>query len=364
MLSSNKSILILADVNSSHTKKWVISLCEKFDVSLYSLSAAKDTWIKNYPVRFKSFEANDDLSKQKSDRKKLVYYKAIKSLKVFCKDVDPELVHAHYATSYGMLARKLEHNKTIISVWGSDVLEFPNKSILHKFFLKRILKSAAIICSTSKNLSLALNELGFTNTNVHIIPFGIDTSKFNCNTRQNKTFTIGTVKALEEVYGIDILLRVYAQYRKISSVSSQLKIFGKGHQLADLKKLANELNIQDDVSFEGFIPHDKINTAYEKLDVYCAFSRRESFGVAVLEAQSTELPVLCSNIGGLPEVCDPASGALFSFDQVYEAAKHLKTLENEEIRIEKGKQARQFVCDNYDWSKSVEKMIAVYDKLA
>ncbi len=362
MLSSNKSILILADVNSSHTKKWVISLCGNFDVSLYSLTAPKEPWIKNYPVRFKSFEANDDLSKQKSDRKKLVYYKAIKSLKAFYKDVDPELVHAHYATSYGMLARKLGHNKTIISVWGSDVLEFPNKSILHKFFLKRILKSAAIVCSTSKNMSLALNELGFKN--VLIIPFGIDTNTFNCTTRQNKTYTIGTVKALEEVYGIDILLRVYAQYREISSVSSQLKIFGKGNQLADLKKLASELSIQDVVSFEGFIPHDNIKSAYEKLDVYCAFSRRESFGVAVLEAQSTELPVLCSNIGGLPEVCDPASGALFSLDQFSEAANHLKTLENEEIRIEKGKQARQFVCDNYDWSKSVEKMIAVYDKLA
>lgn len=361
-LSSNKSILILADVNSSHTKKWVIALCEQFDVSLFSLSAAKDSWTNNHPIRFKSFDASTGLSKQNSDRKKLAYFKAVKTLKTFYQESKPDIVHAHYATSYGMLAKRLGHHKTVISAWGSDVLEFPNKSLLHKLFLKRILKSATAICSTSKSMSLALNKLGFHD--IHVTPFGVDTNKFHANNRNNETYTIGTVKSLEEVYGIDVLLKVYAQYKKISSVSSQLKIFGSGSQLDNLKNLARQLDIYNDVSFEGYVSHEKVNTAYNQLDVFCAFSRRESFGVAVLEAQASELPVLCSNRGGLPEVSDPASARLFELDDISGGAAHIKKLENTEFRKNSGKLAREFVCNHYDWSNSVKQMIAVYDKLA
>ncbi len=351
----------MADVNSSHTKKWVSSLCEHYELSLYSLAKAKDDWIDNLPVKFKSFKASDDLSRNKSDRKKLAYLKAVKELKQFSIEINPDIVHAHYATSYGMLAKKLKNKNTVISVWGSDILEFPKKSILHKLFLKRILKKAKIICSTSQLMGVELDALGFTNYKV--IPFGVDEEKFKINSRSNPIFTVGTVKALEHIYGIDILLQVYKKYAEISEIESCLKIFGKGSELNKLQTIAKELGIENKVSFEGFVSQDKITSAYEQLDVYCAFSRRESFGVAILEAQSCELPVVCSKVGGLPEVSDPSSAKLFDLNQIQEAADYLKSLENKELRKQKGSEARTFVLNNYTWTQSVKKMREVYDSL-
>jgi hypothetical protein len=56
---------------------------------------------------------------------KLKYVSLVSELKTACRKFDPDLMHAHYATSYGLLAALSGFKPYLISVWGSDVFDFP-----------------------------------------------------------------------------------------------------------------------------------------------------------------------------------------------------------------------------------------------
>src|SRR5699024_11469851 len=81
----------------------------------------------------------------------------------------------------------------------------------------------------------------------------------------------------------------------------RLKIVGKGPQLKELKDLTQEYRMDSITDFVGSVPNEEVPSYLNQIDIFTAFSRSESFGVAVLEASACELPVIVSDVGGLPE---------------------------------------------------------------
>ena len=136
-------ILFLADAQSSHTRKWILNLSEKgFDIHLFSLHNPPADWY-NSNINVYSFGLEmkiKDLS-EKSIRK-AVYFKAIKKIKEIIKNVKPDLLHSHYASSYGFLGSMTNFHPYYISVWGSDIESFPYKSAFHKLLIRYALKKA------------------------------------------------------------------------------------------------------------------------------------------------------------------------------------------------------------------------------
>src|SRR5699024_486512 len=121
---------------------------------------------------------------------------------------------------------------------------------------------------------------------------------------------IGTVKKLEHVYGIDILIKTtaflisYLREHGHDDLAKRvrLQIVGKGPQLKELKDLTKEYQSESITEFIGTDPNEEVHNYLNQIDVFTAFSRSESFGVAVLEASACEIPVVVSNVGGLPEI--------------------------------------------------------------
>src|SRR4029079_16830863 len=69
-----------------------------------------------------------------------------------------------------------------------------------------------------------------------------------------------------------------------------------------LEQLGNRLDLSSVATFVGAVTYDQVPAELNQLDIYVAASRRESFGVAVIEASACERPVIVSDTGGLPEV--------------------------------------------------------------
>lgn len=359
-MENGKRILFLADINSVHTERWVKSLVKRgFHISLFSLTAPNSKWITDCPnFEFKCFNI-DQATVQSSNRfGKFSYFKARKEAKDYFKTVQPDIVHAHYASSYGMLARTIGFKHTVLSLWGSDVYEFPKRSILHSTLFKRAVKFPAIVCSTSKDM--AREAKLWVDRSYVITPFGVDTERFDSRKKETQVLTIGTVKSLEDVYGIDRLIQLFVEFRKSSSEESQLIIYGKGSREDELKQQVIDLGIQNNVHFKGFVSQDKLVEAFQSLDIFIALSRRESFGVAALEAQSCGIPVLVTNVGGLPEVTDPNSGSIV--DEVHPDQWLGKLTQLvERVKVEPiGDQARKFVTENFSHEVCVDKIIQVY----
>ena len=358
-------ILILADVNSAHTEMWVEGLKNHTDcdVFLFSLSKPKTTWIQNQDIPFRSFGVEFSKFKSKSVVQKLRYMGSIFMLKRFIKEVAPDIIHAHYATSYGLLAVLSGFHPTIISVWGSDVQEFPKGSKLKHKFLNTVLKSADIIQSTSNALSMELQN-SFQLSSVQI-PFGVDTEKLKPKKKLEKPdgeIVFGTVKALEEVYGIDILIKAYALFRsKHPDQKSKLLIYGRGGQEKELTKIATQLDIQEHVEFKGYVEHHKIHEAFDSIDVFIALSRRESFGVAILEAGAFGIPVVTSQASGFNEVVvDGVTGVRVDNSDLEAIVNALYYLCDPDKRLQFGAEGRSFVSKNYSAKACVEKQEEVY----
>ena len=146
-------LLILADPNSSHTIKWVTSLAKwGIDIMLIGLGNLMVKSYEPYPnIKIEMIGAK--VTRDEGSFKKISYLKAVPYIRKKIKEFKPDIVHSHYASSYGLLGALSSFHPFIVSVWGSDVYSFPDKSVLHRKVLEYVLKKADIICSTSHTMS-------------------------------------------------------------------------------------------------------------------------------------------------------------------------------------------------------------------
>jgi glycosyltransferase involved in cell wall biosynthesis len=287
-------------------------------------------------------------------------------LKSVLKKLSPDILNTHYATGYGTLSALCNFEPTLLSVWGSDIFEFPWKSILHYFILKFNLSRANFLASTSKIMALQLKKI-YNKRQIFITPFGIDTSKFLHvdKVKNSKTIVIGTVKSLHYNYGIDILILAFSklcQELKGSEFSLRLEITGDGPQYKDLIAMCSQYGVLDKVTFHGNVKHSEVPKYLNRLDIYVALSRNESFGVAILEACASGLPVLVSNAPGPSEVViHNKTGIIVDINNINNVVNSLKKITlSSELRFYLGKNARQHVLDNFDNKFTINKMLVAY----
>ncbi|MCB9227365.1 MAG: glycosyltransferase [Chitinophagales bacterium] len=362
-------VLILGDLNSVHIIRWVSSLCEKdLQIGLFSFSKINHNHYNSFNnLTIESVEINEDFFKsEEGSLAKLKYLTALPKLRKFIKEFHPDILHAHYASSYGLLGALTNFSPYIISVWGSDVYDFPNKNFVFKNLIKFNLKQADYILSTSH--AMAKETKKYTNKPIEITPFGVNLSLFRPIDikKDNSKIILGTVKSLEKKYGIDILIKAFAiVYKTNENKNIELRIFGKGTLSDELKKLAKTENVENQVKFMGFIDNNLIPQELNKFDIYLALSRLESFGAAIVEAEACGVPVIVSNIGGLPEVIgNNETGIIVESENIEETANAiLKLISNEKLRFEMGNNGRKRAKDLYDWNKNVNQMYSIYYRI-
>ena len=128
------------------------------------------------------------------------------------KKFKPNIIHAHYLSSYGLLGILTGFHPILISAWGIDIIGFPKRSIFHKMLTRFICQKADEIMVTSDYMKKWLGKI--TSKTVIIIPFGIDTKVFipkkNPSPFSGKNLVIGTIKTLREQYGIEYLIHAYS----------------------------------------------------------------------------------------------------------------------------------------------------------
>ncbi|OFI05791.1 D-inositol 3-phosphate glycosyltransferase [Clostridium acetireducens DSM 10703] len=356
-------ICYLADANSTHTKKWCGFFKKKgYDIHVISLN---DGQIEGVTVH--SFNKDLDKIRKGSSFSKISYIKYFKHIKNIIGKIKPDILHAHYATSYGLLGALSGFHPYVLSVWGSDVFDFPKEGFLQTLMIKYNLSKADVILSTSK--VMAKETKNYTNKEIVVTPFGVDIDKFKPKFKKNSNeIIIGTVKTLEAKYGIEYLVRAFKKAKeKCPNKNIKLEIAGKGSQKEYLKDLCKELNIDDDVKFLGFLNADEVIESFNRFDiaVFPSTLDSESFGVAAVEAQACGTPVIVSNVGGLPEATNPGvSSLLVDKEDVHSLSKAIiKLIGNEKLRCNMGVNGREFVEENFNIKDNFNKVDDIYKSL-
>lgn len=352
-------ICFVGPANSAHIEKWCTWFGEQgHEIHVISFTPGQIAGANVHHIDL-GVDANG------SDIGKLKYLLTGKRIKRTIHQIHPDIVNAHYATSYGIAMALSGIKDYILSVWGSDIYDFPNKSILHRALLKYSLKKATHLFSTSQ--AMADEARKYTNKKFDITPFGVDMELFHPNKRTRTSaepFTIGTIKTLSDFYGIECFIKAAA---KIATENPKLdiavRIAGSGPKYEEYVQLAKKLGIEDKVAFLGRISQAEAATEWANMNVAIIPSvLYESFGVAAVEAQACGNTVIVSDVAGLLETTSPNRSSLVvpTKDESATADAILKLYQDSELQKKLGENRTQNIFKTIQIDTSFEKEITAF----
>ncbi|AFY45111.1 glycosyltransferase family 4 protein [Nostoc sp. PCC 7107] len=202
---------------------------------------------------------------------------------------------------------------------------------------------------------------------IHIIPGGVNIHRFQPNLSQQEARQqlgwpdnrriLFTSRRLVYRMGIDKLLQALAIIKpKIPDV--WLAIAGRGYMQDSLQQQAKELGLEDTVKFLGFLPDEQLPIAYQAAELTVMPSQSfEGFGLAVVESLACGTPVICTPIGGMPEILTQFSPDLITSSiEVSAIAEKLENILSGQIQIPSRHACRKYAITHYDWSLIAEKV--------
>jgi L-malate glycosyltransferase len=348
-------LLLLAPSRSIHTHKWAIYFQQKgWEVKVatfqdhYSEENAKEVDTVILPKKLPG---------------KLSYFGAVPFIKKLLRTFKPDIFHAHFVSSYGLIGALADFHPFYVSVWGTDIFQFPKKNAFNRKMIEFTLNRADRICSTSHVMGKETNK--YTNKEVSITPFGVDLNVFKPLTKVDKpVIQVGIVKALSDKYGIGTLIKAFKIVHE-ENPNIELVIVGGGPQLDDYKRLSENLDIADKVKFIGRIPNTEVPKFINQMDVFTVPSRdQESFGVAAVEAMACGVPVVVTNVGGLPEVVlEGETGFIVPKEDPEKLAAAIKRLiVDKDKRLKMGNKGMEHVQKEYDWYENASRMEKLYQQ--
>ncbi len=361
-MALNPRILILADINSSHTQKWVDSLLkDDFEIGIFSFNNCESNKYRNESNITILHKANS--FSNMSFLSKISYFLLFPKLLVSILKFKPTVIHAHYASSYGFIGALTFFKPFIVSAWGSDVMEFPKKNFLQKIMLKFVLWRADKICVTSTVLKEELEK--YTSKQAFIIPFGVNLNLFYSKRdhTKSKDFVFGCTKFLEKIYNIDrVVLAFNLLVNKYPNLELKLKLVGSGSEKENIESLIKRYNLNSKIIMVGRVSHDQIPEHLNSLDVLINVSEIESFGVSVAEAMACKIPVIVSNASGFKDLIPNETVGLITKSTTVEdifIAMEIYLLNNE-LRFLHAKNAYERISLLFNWKTSVNKMEDLY----
>ncbi|MDX1903397.1 MAG: N-acetyl-alpha-D-glucosaminyl L-malate synthase BshA [Thermonemataceae bacterium] len=224
-----------------------------------------------------------------------------------------DILHVHYAiphASAAILARQILQSKgiyipVVTTLHGTDIT-LVGKDPSFAPVVTHSINLSDGVTTVSESLKLDTIEHFHIDKHIEVIPNFIDLERFKRQKKDHfkKAICPNNEKLLvhtsnfRKVKRIEDIIRVFAEVKKIQA--AKLLLVGDGPERPKIEQLCRELHLDRCVYFLGKL--DAVEEVLSVADVFLMPSETESFGLAALEAMACEVPVISSNVGGLPEL--------------------------------------------------------------
>jgi len=241
------------------------------------------------------------------------------------------------------------------------VSELPSSKKKILYFLRkiayRLCTKLVALSEEDKNEQTALNLAA--PEKFAVIMNGIDVDSFSGHPiKEGKDIVIGSVGRLSREKGHDVLIEAFA-VAIVKCPDIHLLIVGDGKESSALGELAERLGVSGKVSFPGNT--DDVRGFLKEMDIFVLPSRYESQGIAAMEAMSAGLPIIASNVGGIPGIItDNAEGLLVKPEDSHVLAIAIEELANDKALREKLASGGRIRAEK---DFRVEKMLSAYETL-
>ncbi len=265
----------------------------------------------------------------------------------------PDIIHAHFI-QYGYAAVNA-HAKENIPIILTEHYSAMNEGNISSYYMKLgyyTYHNVNKVLSVSK--ALADNIKDKFNVGVDVVPNIVDISAFEYRKKEKekKIFYFVSTGNLNINKRMDLLIRsFYNCFNNYENV--KLYIFGEGPERNNLEKLISQLQLNDQVFLPGLKSREEIADKYSESDCFVLASRRETFGVAYIEAMAMGLAVIATKCGGPEDFINENNGLLVDMDNETELSTAMLDIYNEidkyegyEISSEiKGKYSPEVIAD-------------------
>jgi glycosyltransferase involved in cell wall biosynthesis len=202
---------------------------------------------------------------------------------------------------------------------------------------------------------------------LHTIRCGIDLAAFaskRADGEERESAEVLCVAAMSRRKGHAVLLEAFASVLR-EVPPARLTLAGDGAERAFLEARARELGITDSVRFLGAVAHDRMGALYDEADVFCLPSFAEGVPVVLMEAMAMRVPVVATEIMGVPELVEHGTSGLLVPPARPDALAQalIQLLGDGALRRRMGEEGRRRVASDYDASASTEKLRRVLEPL-
>lgn len=283
-----------------------------------------------------------------------------------------DLIHTHFATM-GPLAEtlsKLTGLPYTLTAHAYDIYMNPNVKQL-----KHTMENAESVITISEYNKKYMRELGVTN-NIEVVRCGLNLDKFNLINNKRRTINkdgnikILTTARLVEKKGIEYLIKA------VPLVTEEIKnckftIIGGGPLEGILHNLSAELGVDRYIDFKGNVSDSELIQYYQNSDIFilpCVVTENgdcDGIPVAMMEAMAVGLPVISTNVSGIPELVeDGVSGILVQPKDDKAIADAIVALcSDRELRVRMGELGRKIIERKFNITFEAEKLIGVFNKI-
>jgi glycosyltransferase involved in cell wall biosynthesis len=285
-------------------------------------------------------------------------------LQKMLKNENFDLIDAHYFYPDGVAAAllgKMLNKPVVITARGTDINLIP-----HFFWPRKMIiwaaNRAASIVTVCQALKDELIKLGIESEKIHSLRNGVDLEFFFPEEREQAKQKLKLNRPT--ILSVGHLIERKGHHLVISAMPDlpdyNLIIAGDGEEMSTLKKLANDLNVSDRVTFLGAVSHNQLVTLYSAVDILVLASSREGWANVLLEAMACGTPAIATNVWGTAEVITaPAAGMLIeerSAEAIVNAVKIMQ--ENRPSREETRAYAEKF-----SWDETVNRLYSLLKKI-
>lgn len=238
-------------------------------------------------------------------------------VKGFLIEYKPDVIHAHFGPNgvriFKLIEKERLNIKLVVSFHGTDTTMYPLRFTSYRKSVQEMLLSEKVLLTFPSLFLKKEFQKNFSvddRNNQIILPNSFNNAfkQVVKNKRiEDQPVRLISVGRLINFKGFEVLIKAFAIINK-KLENSYLTIIGSGSQEQYLRKLINKHGLQNKITLAGTVTHSDVRRMILESDIYIQPSivdkntnQTESFGVAVIEAIVTGLPVIVTNVGGLPE---------------------------------------------------------------
>ena len=289
------------------------------------------------------------------------------SARKYAKNHDFDLIHVHFPfplALFGIAMKNISKKPLVMTCHGSEVNMAKKNPIFRKIF-KWMLGKADFITVNSTFMKNEVEKI-IQNKNIEIIPMGTGIGEIENKSQQDidKTkVSVLFVGRLIKLKGVDYLIKAM---QRLDPEKFELHIVGDGPERENLEKIT-----QKNIFFYGYRTGAELENLYKNADLFVLPSIvddqgfTEGLGTVLLEAASFHVPIIASNVGGIPDiVIDEKTGLLVPEKDPDAIAKAILRIDGDKIFAKK-------LCDNaishvfryFSWKNISEKFLSLYKSL-